>query len=298
MADLAASFLHGLEIARAANDAKERLNLERRRVQLESQQRAQALQQESTIRQQTNERQDAEQQARLQTEAAYHDAEIGLAQQRLSDEQAVNAQRVHAAALKMADQHGFASDLASGVPIEQALYRHPNANPSSAIAAHKSALNLAGDRVAIAQKNLDLRARQLDQQDRSLKDRENKPANPGHMTIPSDPKNPFGPALTVPVNSPLINKIMGTNAPAGTGTNFNPGGAAPPPAPAALPGGFTEGQTIRSKADGKLYTIKDGVPVPQDDAVPPQSSATDDDNPTPPLAQTDTGEEVPENDDD
>jgi hypothetical protein len=85
------------------------------------------------------------QQARLQTETAYHAAELGM-QKRPAEpgraghgrrgrrtpgrcwrsERKFRMPRAAAAAAKMADQDGFAKDLAGGMSVEQALYRHPH----------------------------------------------------------------------------------------------------------------------------------------------------------------------------
>ena len=162
MPDIAEAYLHGIEVARAGADARQRLALERTKIQQEAQARSAQLAQQTQAENATNQRQMYEQQARLQTQAAYHDAEIALAQERINVHAQAAAEKSKAAALKMADQHGFADDLAKGMPIEQALYRHPNASPASAIAAHKDTLDLASGRLEVAKKNLELRGKELE----------------------------------------------------------------------------------------------------------------------------------------
>jgi hypothetical protein len=83
--------------------------------------------------------------------------------------------------------------------------------------AHKAAQDTTGERLELSKRRLDL-------QERVLKARENRPDKIGTMDIPlpAGPGELTGPMLKgVPLDSPLINQVMGTNAPAGTGTNFS-----------------------------------------------------------------------------
>jgi hypothetical protein len=269
--DIAAQYAHGLQLGASLAEAQQRLAAEEHRTQMEAQLRQQTLQHETQM-----------QQARLQTETAYHTAELGMQKDRLAQAAQIAGERTaHAAAVleqrkkiqdakaadaaaKMADQDGFAKDLAGGMSVEQALFRHPHlTTPTAAIAAHTAALDSTGDRLGLAKRRLDL-------EERVQNFRETKPDKSGTMDIPlPTPTGEFtGPTLKgIPVDSPLINRVMGTNAPPGTGTNYM-GGARPPAAvtrtPAAQPASgspFQEGAIIRHKKTGKQYMVVGGQPV-------------------------------------
>jgi hypothetical protein len=271
--DIAGQYAHGLQLGVSLAQEQQRLAAEEHRTQMEAQVRQQSLQHETLM-----------QQARLQTETAYHAAELGMQRDRLNQAaQATEARTAHAgavlaqrtkiqdaraaaAAAKMADQDGFAKDLAVGMPVEQALYRHPHlTTPAAAIQAHKAAQDTTGERLELSKRRLDL-------QERVLKARENRPGKIGSMDIPlpAGPGELSGPMLKgVPLDSALINQVMGTNAPAGTGTNFSARAQSPAAAgnatPAAQPAAespFQEGAIVRHKKTGQQYMIVDGEPMP------------------------------------
>lgn len=161
--DLGAEYLSGMRTAASIANERTRLSQERAHAEMEAQSHA-AVENRLAL----------ENQARLQTVKAYHDAELGIRQQRLEQAAAINQQKVREEALKMADQHGFANDLASGMPIEQALFRHPRlSSPSAALAAHRQSLDRTADRIDIAKRNLDLRGRELgDREAHEVRERE------------------------------------------------------------------------------------------------------------------------------
>lgn len=265
MPDLGSEFLHGVETARAASDASQRLSLERQRLAQQHQQ----AQQQNEIAQQVQQRENLEQQARLQTQTAYRDAQISLEQQRVQLAAQVSAVRARDAAVKMADQHGFYQDLAGGMPVAQALFRHPHANPASAIAMTKdsAAIDAAKERLALANKNLQLRQREI-------QDRENNPGGvnaaretttelyppiKGNPAIPAvhhwfSPDDPAQPAVA---DQPArhVTRTIPVGLPSATVPPIVPSTNAP-----ATP--FGEGKVVRSKKDGKQYRITNGQPVP------------------------------------
>lgn len=149
--------MRGLQVGAQVKESKARLAAEQQRTEMEAQARAATLQREQQM-----------EQARLQTQKAYEQAQIGLRQQRLDQIEQVNAARTKDAALKMADQKGFADDLAGGMPIEQALFRHPRlSSPAAAIAAHKDQLDMAGQRLDLAQKKLEEQKREFEERQQS-----------------------------------------------------------------------------------------------------------------------------------
>lgn len=159
--DIAQEYSKGLQIGASIGQEQARLQAEHERTVMESEARAQTAKQTAELAK-----------ARIATESAYRTATIGLQQQRLQDAAAVNAQKTKDAALKMADQQGFAEDLKNGMKIEDALYRHPRmATPAAAVAAHKDTLDLGTQR-------LDLREREQAMRERALTDRENKTPPP------------------------------------------------------------------------------------------------------------------------
>ncbi len=212
-----------MQTAASMVEARQRLAAERERTQMEAQASERAEQ-----------RMAMEATARRQTAQAYHDAQLALQQQRLQQAAQQHAAAAKQAAMKMADQHAFAQDLAGGMPIEQALYRHPTlSSPSAAIAAHKDTLDLASQR-------LENNKRQLDLREQEIKDREKRVGNIGTMDLPVKSGDLFSGTMRVPLNSPVINQTLGTNAPPGTGTNFN---AMPVPAATEVKRKTKDGKT-------------------------------------------------------
>lgn len=168
MPDLGEEYLRGVQIGVDVKQAKARLQAENQRLAVEQQR----TQMEAQARADTLQRQQQMENARIQTEAAYKQAQIGLKKQQLDQVEQLNAIKTRDAAMKVADQQGFASDLAGGMPIEQALFRHPRlSSPAAAIAAHKDALDMAGQR-------LDLAKQKLDQQKEEFEERQNSKDKP------------------------------------------------------------------------------------------------------------------------
>jgi len=160
--DVAQEYTKGLQVGAQVAEESQRLQAENTRTQMEAQARAASLKQEQTMQKQ-----------RLETETAYKQAQIGLRKQQLDEVGKVNAAKTKAAAMKLQDQHGFASDVAGGMPIDQALFRHPSlATPQAAIAAHK-------DRLDLGQQRLDLSKQRLEQAQEQLETRKNKPVEIG-----------------------------------------------------------------------------------------------------------------------
>lgn len=279
--DLAEAFLHGVSIAHEATQAKARLQQERAHVQMEAQARAQ-----------TQEQENLREHARLQTQSAYHDAQIGLAQQRLQ-QQAQQAQaKAKQAAMMMADQHGLAQDLFNGVPIEKALFNHPNANPSEAFRMADEQLREHG---------FDLQAQHLKQEaekEKRLANPETKPTMETTTSIyphqdavegtpathsslggwwgkdaPAIPGTPYQPERRVTVRKPI-----GVPTP----ESLSPGGAAPaavpdaplPPVSAKSP--HADNTIVTNKKTGARAMVVNGQLVPIDQAAPNTVASTDD----------------------
>lgn len=156
------------------SNEQQRLQAENVRTQAEAQARAATLKREQTMQQQE-----------LATRTAYQQAQIGLKKQQLDQVAQMNAAKTKAAAAKLQDQHGFATDIAGGMNIEQALFRHPTlSTPQAAIAAHKDSLDLG-------QQRLDLSRQRLEDAQQNFEARQNKPQKIGtHRTITTDPNNP------------------------------------------------------------------------------------------------------------
>lgn len=274
MPDIAAEFLAGVQSGAQIRHQQAALQQARVQAQMEADARADQQNQENLREEQ-----------RLRVQESMRQSEIGLQQQRLQEVQKENDARTRDAALRLADQQGFASDLSKGLPIEQALYRHPRlSTPQAAIAAHKDTLDLASQRLDLAQKRL---AMDSDNKDRTAADRE-KAATDRANKIPmlsgipttrdsSGAPDATGPKVSLPFNSPAINEFMGTNAPAGSGTNFNPTLFGLPPGTGSVPQPHADGTVLRNKKDGKTYVVKGGVPVLMSDASAPADATSDDD---------------------
>ncbi len=218
--DIAAEYSKGVQIGASIGQEQARLQAEHERTLMEAQAREQATKQQAL-----------QAQARIQTEAAYRTATLGLQQQRLQDAKAENDAKTKEAALKLADQQGFAADLRGGMKIEDALYRHPRlSTPASAVAAHKDALDLGSQR-------LDLRQQQVDLQERALTDRENTQAVP--------PKAPAAKSGSLPL--PDGGTVRADDRPPSSGAT--PVNAPPPAAPA-----FSKPAEVRAALKAKQIT--------------------------------------------
>jgi hypothetical protein len=143
-ADPASEYLKGLQIGASIAHENARLSQESARMTMEAQARQETARRESLMEQQ-----------RIDVTKAYQEAQAGLKKQQLQQAAQVNAQKTHAAAMLMAEEHAFAGDIAGGLPVEQAWLRHPGVNPARAIAAHKDTLD-------VQQKTLDERAREFE----------------------------------------------------------------------------------------------------------------------------------------
>lgn len=172
--DVAGDYARGLALGVQVSGEQQRLQAENTRTQMEAQARAATLKREQTMQQQE-----------LATRTAYQQAQIGLKKQQLDQIAQMNAAKTKAAAAKLQDQHGFASDIAGGMNIEQALFRHPTlSTPQAAIAAHKDALDLG-------QQRLDLSRQRLEDAQQNFQARQNKPQKIGtQRTTTTDPSNP------------------------------------------------------------------------------------------------------------
>ncbi len=144
--DLAGNYLKGLQIGSQVAEANARISAEQTRTAMEAQARQQTLQSEHLLQQQ-----------RLATETAYRKTELNLQQARLAEVAKVNAAKTREAALVLADKQGFAADLAGGMPLEQALYRHPRiSSPAAVESAQKAALDLGTQRLNLRKSELEL----------------------------------------------------------------------------------------------------------------------------------------------
>ena len=134
--DLAQSLISGYQAGAHIAQERRRIQAEESRTQAEASARATTAAREAQVEQQ-----------RIRIEAARQQAEAGLRKQALDQAKAVNDQRTQAAAMKYAAVQGLAKDLASGMPMEQAMYRNPGASsPSDMVAAQRAAESLKQQR--------------------------------------------------------------------------------------------------------------------------------------------------------
>lgn len=143
--NLAEDWLQGVALGQRATEAQQRLQEERNRVALESQIHAQTLQQRAV-----------EDQQRLAVTKAYHEQEIGLAQQRLQEVQQQNAAKVQDAAMKLQRQTQFNKIYRDTGDVQQALFASGLGTPSNIMAARKDALDLGSDRLKLSQERLQM----------------------------------------------------------------------------------------------------------------------------------------------
>lgn len=239
--DLAGEFLRGYELAQSARQEKERLGAQAAQANADAQQKRQQLQQESAARQQQLESETLRALAQIQTSQAYHNEQVALRQRALDQQAAVASQRATAAAQQIADQKGFAADLASGMPVEQALYRHPRLSTPQAVesaAKAKEAAAATADRLNNAHERL----RQSQERIDAAKNK--TPAVPKvSFSVPTGPDGTGTMrVMQVPINSDLINKYLGTNAPPGMGKPEASPTAAPAAGQVSAPASGKQGQ--------------------------------------------------------
>lgn len=256
--DIAGSYERGLSIGASIGEEQARLQAEHERTIMESQAREQATKQSALTAE-----------ARIKTEAAYRTANLGLQQARLQDAAAVNAAKTKEAALKMADQQGFAADLKSGMKIEEALYRHPRlSTPASAVAAHKDTLDLGSQRLQFNKEKQDAAMENsrasMDLRERALADREARVPKGRTATLPLP--NAQG-SVHPDVNSPMY-KAHAAGAEGWEKLSQEPGDWSPPAEPPTKPGTFWKdtGTLVKGMFGGgpDLPPVEKGVTGPTD----------------------------------
>ncbi len=150
--DLAGDYTRGLAIGAQVKESQQRIAAEQARTQMEAKIHADVLNNEKLVQQQ-----------RLATETAYRNTQLELQKARLDEAAKVNAAKTREAALVLADKHGFAQDLQAGMPLEQALYRHPRiSSPAAVESAQKAALDLGTQRLNLRKSELDLQQQRED----------------------------------------------------------------------------------------------------------------------------------------
>lgn len=258
-----------------AREAGTQAGLEQQRIAQQGQQFQQQLdhqkmiaQMQADARKQITQQNAQMRQAQIEFQKQYHDAQVGLAQDRIQEMQAVQQAKSQEAAQQFAARQKFAALLKQGVPQEQALYQVPElATPSNVAAITRTGTNKdygdieteevqpgimaafrrgspgfhvlpgASTKMSNEQKVID---DNLKQEYRSLQKR----------LTGYDPKSD----ASVQAQMQQIEQMRRANA---RGEQIPQGGPA-----STSP--FKEGQTIRNKKDGKMYVIKNGQPVPVD----------------------------------
>lgn len=150
-ADEAANYLHGLAVGQQAAEAQARLAEQQSRVAMEAQAHQETLQQRSL--------EDAQ---RIQVTKAYHDAEIGLQQQRLQEVQQEAAQKTHQAAAKLSQQLKFNQVYKDTGDVQQALFESNMGTPNNIIAARKNVEDLGAQRTELSRQRLQMQQEQFE----------------------------------------------------------------------------------------------------------------------------------------
>lgn len=236
MIDLAAEYLQGVQLGASIKARKQQMQQDQQQAQLEAQTRQQQIAQQGALAS-----------ARLKYENALQHQTLQLSKLRLDQVEKANAQRTQAAAMKLAEQQSFARDLAGGMPMQQALLRHPNlATPAAAMGAVREGRlsqeeqereQYRAQQLSAQDKAMALRKRALDLSETALNQRtqaqQAKATAPPMVTMQTaDTMDAPRASVRLPANSPLINQMMGTNAPPGLGTNYQAGAGAPAIQPA------------------------------------------------------------------
>lgn len=219
--DIAAEYSKGVQIGASIGQEQARLQAEHERTLMEAQARAESAKQQAL-----------QAQARIQTEAAYRTATLGLQQQRLQDAKAENDAKTKEAALKLADQQGFAADMKSGMKIEDALFRHPRlSTPAAAGSAKKSDEDLGSQRLAFNKEKQDAAMENarasMDLRERALADREARTTKGKTAALPlPDGKGTAHPDVDSPMYKARMAGVEGWEK-----LSQEPGEWSPPPPP-------------------------------------------------------------------
>jgi hypothetical protein len=267
--NIAEAYLHGMEVRGQLNAAKERVAAERSHTAMEAQARAD-----------TNVREAAETNARIQTQKAYHDAELGLKQQQITAAAAKNEQQTRFAALKMAQQHAFNGAVASGMPVRDAMFKYPMASASAetGLERQEGIQHRADTRNQNVGAALDYR-KQHDAEVANNKalgttresTTETIPAIEGSDAVPASTNWFGGVTAAVPAVAaqPARRITKSRIVPPGTTSDaVAPAAAAKSPHP--------EGTILVNKKTGARAIVKNGIPVPIDQAEATPAAETDD----------------------
>ncbi len=222
--DIAGAYSHGLQIGAQIGEEQNRLNAEKERAQMELQ-----------ARQKTAEQEHAMQQARMATEQAYRQNEIGLRQQQLQQAQQVNTFRVQQAATLLAKHAQADKFIAQGMPHAEALWRAGLGTPAMADA--ENTAKAAAERFGETQRHNRALESEAQTREQRLADKPAATSVPRISNVPLQPGNSEGPKVSMRMDSPMVNQLLGTNAPPGTGTNYGvvPASPAPPASPFKSP---------------------------------------------------------------
>lgn len=265
--DQASAFLEGRQQVIDAQQRKDELAQRAVQSRLAAQQAQDQLNQQIQARQQQQQQEADVERQRIAVQSQMTQQRIALETQRVEQQKQAAADKAKESAETMAQTRGFYGAIASGMPTAEAAYRFPKARQGAISGAgidDRSAERLAEKRredqekfqqnfnkesdAVIAREDKATAAK------RAAQAKEDKPPVV-NLKLPGDQGS-----IRLPENDPQINQLLGDQAPPGMGTNFQRS-AAPPNVPQGKQ--FKEGQVVRNKKDGKLYVIKNGVPVPQ-----------------------------------
>lgn len=149
-AEEAENYLRGLQVGQQAAEASARLQEQQARVAMEAQAHQETLQQRSL--------EDAQ---RIQVSKAYHDAEIGLQQQRLEEVRQEAAQKTRTAAAKLSQQLKFNQVYKDTGDVQQALFESNMGTPQNIIAARRNVEDLGSQRTELSRQRLQMQQEQF-----------------------------------------------------------------------------------------------------------------------------------------
>ncbi len=219
--DIAGEYARGLQLGASIGQEQARLQVEQQHMQMEVQARQEVTQREMQLQQQ-----------KLAQDKALKEAQIGLRQQQLQELQKVNAFKTQQAAQKFAQQQQYNRLVQSGVDPMAALYQAGMGTPATAIAGQKE--KDAAERFAETKR----RHTELHEEAQARLAKPGagvEPPVPRFSNVPLNPDQPEGAKVSMRADSPMVNQVMGTNAPAWAGTNYMARGMSAP-APSPKPG--------------------------------------------------------------
>jgi hypothetical protein len=194
----------------------------------------------------------------LAVQKAYKEGEIGVMQDRLQEAKTIAEAKSKAAAQQFSDEQGFLAARQRGLSVKDAMVLFPRVRPALVTSLRLSEPTEAGNATIV--EHAETPGVHYLRQATGRESIVTKPnSNVPRITVPINLGDPEQGKVSGLMSDPFIRSKMGTNAPSLT-----------------IQSPYAEGAKVRNKTTGKLFIIRNGIPVPADQPVPePQAVPVD-----------------------